>query len=98
MEKYWNIFISSFTEYAGYLWREILYPTWGNYFYWLLGLSLFFWLLEIMLPWRKHQARIRQDFWLDGFYMFFNFFLFSLIGFNAISNRNSFWCTFLPRL
>ncbi|MFC5269982.1 sterol desaturase family protein [Adhaeribacter terreus] len=86
MEKYWNIFTASFSDYGGYLWREILNPHWGNYFYWLLGLSLFFWLLEIVAPWRQHQARIRQDFWLDGFYMFFNFFLFSLIGFNAISN------------
>jgi sterol desaturase/sphingolipid hydroxylase (fatty acid hydroxylase superfamily) len=86
MEKYWHIFVSSFTDYGGYLWRELLNPSWGNYFYWLLGLSLFFWLLEIIVPWRQHQAKIRQDFWLDGFYMFFNFFLFSLIGFNAISN------------
>lgn len=86
MEKYWNLFFSSFTDYGGYLWREILNPGWGNYFYWLIGLSLFFWLLEIAAPWRQHQAKIRQDFWLDGFYMFFNFFLFSLIGFNAISN------------
>lgn len=86
MEKYGNIFISSFMDYGWYLWHEMLNPGWGNYFYWLLGLSLFFWLLEIMLPWRQHQARIRQDFWLDGFYMFFNYFLFSLVGFNAISN------------
>jgi hypothetical protein len=57
-----------------------------QYFYWLLGLSLFFWMLEIILPWRQHQVKIRQDFWLDGFYMFFNFFLFSLVGFNVISN------------
>jgi sterol desaturase/sphingolipid hydroxylase (fatty acid hydroxylase superfamily) len=73
-------------DYGWYLWHEILSPSWGNYFYWLIGLSLFFWLLEIVLPWRQHQARIRQDFWLDGFYMFFNYFLFSLVGFNAISN------------
>ncbi|MDX5419549.1 MAG: sterol desaturase family protein, partial [Hymenobacteraceae bacterium] len=86
MEKYWNIFTSSFSDYGSYLWREMLHPSWGNYFYWLLGISLFFWLLEIVLPWRKGQAKIRQDFWLDGFYMFFNFFLFSLVGFNAISN------------
>ena len=44
------------------------------------------WMLELLFPWRKEQAAFRQDFWLDGFYMFFNFFLFSLIGFNAISN------------
>ncbi|EJF11481.1 sterol desaturase family protein [Pontibacter sp. BAB1700] len=86
MEKYWNIFTSSFSDYGNYLWREMLHPSWGNYFYWLLGLSLFFWLLEVILPWRKGQPVIRQDFWLDGFYMFFNFFLFSLVGFNAISN------------
>lgn len=86
MEKYWHIFTSSFSDYGNYLWRELLHPGWGNYFYWLLGLSLFFWLLEIVVPWRKGQPLIRQDFWLDGFYMFFNFFLFSLIGFNAISN------------
>ncbi|MEY3398597.1 MAG: hypothetical protein RL220_1191, partial [Bacteroidota bacterium] len=28
----------------------------------------------------------RKDFWMDGFYMFFNFFLFSLIGYNALSD------------
>ncbi|WP_026461290.1 sterol desaturase family protein [Adhaeribacter aquaticus] len=86
MDKYWQLFVRSFTDYGGYLGREILQPSWGNYFYWLIGLSLFFWLLEIFMPWRQHQAKIRQDFWLDGFYMFFNFFLFSLVGFNAISN------------
>jgi sterol desaturase/sphingolipid hydroxylase (fatty acid hydroxylase superfamily) len=86
MEKYGELFVSSFTGYGGYLIREVLQPSWGNYFYWLLGISLFFWLLEVGLPWRQHQAKIRQDFWLDGFYMFFNFFLFSLVGFNAVSN------------
>jgi sterol desaturase/sphingolipid hydroxylase (fatty acid hydroxylase superfamily) len=86
MGKYWNIFTSSFSDYGNYLLHEMLHPGWGNYFYWLLGLSLFFWLLEVLLPWRRNQDRIRQDFWLDGFYMFFNFFLFSLVGFNAISN------------
>ncbi|GAB3832386.1 sterol desaturase family protein [Pontibacter rugosus] len=86
MLKYWQIFLSSFTDYGNYLLQEVLNPGWGNYFYWLIGLSLFFWLLEIVKPWRTHQAILRKGFWLDGFYMFFNFFLFSLIGFNAISN------------
>lgn len=86
MEKYRSIFLSSFSDYGNYLWHELLNPGWGNYLYWLIGLSLFFWLLEILLPWRKHQAKVRRGFWLDGFYMFFNFFLFSLIGFNAVSN------------
>ena len=52
----------------------------------LVGLSLFAWTAEILFPWRKDQPRIRQDFWLDGFYMFFNYFLFSLIAYNAVSN------------
>lgn len=86
MHSYWNIFGTSFTGYWNYLKGEILHPSWHNYFYWLLGLSLFCWLLEIVFPWRKDQPFIRKDFWLDGFYMFFNFFLFSLIGYNALSN------------
>ncbi len=86
MDKYVKIIIDSFTGYFNYLMSEILNPSWHNYFYWLIGLSLFVWLLEIVVPWRKDQKKIRKDFWLDGFYMFFNFFLFSLVGYNAISN------------
>lgn len=86
MAEYWNLFIGSFTGYWNYLVNEILYPSWHNYFYWLIGLSLLVWLLEATIPWRKNQGIIRKDFWLDGFYMFFNFFLFSLVAYNAISN------------
>lgn len=86
MDKYYQIFKTSFSDYASYLWREITIPSDHNYFYLLIGLSLFVWLLEVLLPWRKNQNQIRKDFWLDGFYMFFNFFLFSLVGYNAISN------------
>jgi sterol desaturase/sphingolipid hydroxylase (fatty acid hydroxylase superfamily) len=35
-------------------------------------------MLEILFPWRKDQSIFRRDFWLDGFYMFFNFFLFAI--------------------
>jgi sterol desaturase/sphingolipid hydroxylase (fatty acid hydroxylase superfamily) len=35
-------------------------------------------MLEILFPWRKEQSIFRRDFWLDGFYMFFNFFLFAI--------------------
>ena len=86
MEKYWEIFIYSFSGYWNYLFGEITHPSWHNYFYWLVGLSLIAWSLEIIIPWRKNQPVIRRDFWLDTFYMFFNFFLFSLIAYNAISN------------
>lgn len=86
MQEYWNLFVGSFTGYWNYLVNEILYPGWHNYFYWLLGISLAVWLLEATIPWRKNQGIIRKDFWLDGFYMLFNFFLFSLVAYNAISN------------
>ncbi len=86
MEQYWNLFISSFSGYAGYLAHEVLHPHWGNYFYWLIAISLVVYALELAFPWRREQPRIREDFWLDVFYMFFNFFLFGLVGYIAISN------------
>src|SRR5690554_4130830 len=84
--EYIDIFISSFKGYARYVGGEVTNLHWGNYLYWLIGISLFFFALELLMPWRKDQPRIRKDFWLDGFYMFFNFFLFSLIGYNAVSD------------
>ncbi len=86
MESYWNTIKQAYNGYANYLWNEISQPTWHNYFYWLLGVSIFFLALEWLKPWREKQARFRRDFWLDFFYMFFNFFLFSLIIFNAASD------------
>jgi sterol desaturase/sphingolipid hydroxylase (fatty acid hydroxylase superfamily) len=85
MQEYWNIFIEGYQGYMNYLWNEITHPNWHNYFYWLLLVSLFFFALELLTPWRKEQPKFRKDFWLDFFYMFFNFFLFSLIIFNAAS-------------
>jgi sterol desaturase/sphingolipid hydroxylase (fatty acid hydroxylase superfamily) len=84
--RYLQTFLEGYWGYANYLFNEILHPSWHNYFYWLLGLSLVVWTLEIVFPWRKNQGAIRHDFWVDVFYMFFNFFLFSLIAYNAISN------------
>lgn len=84
--SYWDIFVNGYSGYAAYLWHEITHPSWNNYFYWLLIVSLFFFLLEWQNPWRKDQAKFRKDFWLDFFYMFFNFFLFSLIIYNAASD------------
>lgn len=84
--KYGQLFWGSFSGYWHYLTGELLHPHWFNFVYWLLALSLLCWSLEIFFPWRKEQPIIRHDFWLDGFYMVFNFFLFSLIGFNALSN------------
>ena len=84
--NYWDIFLQNFQGYAHYLWDAVLHPHWGNFFYWLIGISLLVYALELLFPWRKNQPRIREDFWLDAFYMFFNVFLFSLVGYAAVSN------------
>jgi sterol desaturase/sphingolipid hydroxylase (fatty acid hydroxylase superfamily) len=86
MEEVISIIQKSYRGYANYLWHEITNPSWSNYFYWLIGVSLFFFLLEMVRPWRSEQARFRKDFWMDAFYMFFNFFLFTLIVYGAFSN------------
>jgi len=86
MSNYVDVFINGYKGYASYLFREIANPNWHNYFYWLIGVSLFFFGLELLQPWRKDQNRFRKDFWLDIAYMFFNFFLFSLIIYNAASD------------
>ena len=86
MKNYWDIFVNAYSGYAKYLLYEITNPGWHNYFYWLIAVSVFFFILEVVVPWRKKQAIPRKDFWLDTFYMFFNFFLFSLIIYNAASD------------
>ncbi|MBW2961465.1 sterol desaturase family protein [Mesonia aestuariivivens] len=86
MEKYLKIINDSFSGYFTYLINEISNPSWTNYFYWLIALSLLVWVFEILIPWRKNQPVFRKGFWLDSFYILFNFFLFSLVGYNAISN------------
>jgi len=89
MGSYLDIFIQSFRDFGSYTWSEItlsVQPWYVNYFWWLILLSLFVWALEIAFPWRKEQPIIRKDFFLDAFYMFFNFYIFKLIIFMAFSN------------
>lgn len=86
MEKYIDIVINSYGGYFSYLINEIQYWKWDNYFYGLLAISLVVWLLEIAFPWRKNQPIFRKDFWLDLFYLFFNFFILNLILLIALSN------------
>ena len=85
MEKYLKIIWDAYTGYTTFFMNEILYPSWHNYFYWLVGASLLIWLAEIFFPWRKNQPLIRENFWLDAFYIFWNYFLFALIAYNALS-------------
>ncbi len=83
--SYLQIIRNGYQDYFNYVSNAIIYPSWHNYFYWLILISLFFWGVEIFFPWRRKQSIFRKDFWLDGFYMFFNFFIFPLIIFNALS-------------
>lgn len=87
MEKYLEIIRNSYSGYWNYLKYELIdLNHWNNYFYGLIIVSLLVWVLEIFFPWRKNQAIFRKDFWLDTFYMFFNFFLLNLIILIALSN------------
>lgn len=86
LQKYWEIVVSAYQGYAQFLWQDISSPSWNSYFYWLLIVSGFFFIMELVFPWRKNQPSFRKDFWLDFFYMFFNFFLFSLIFYHAASD------------
>ncbi len=86
MQDLIQTFLNGYGGYASYLWYEVTHPSFHNYFYWLVLVSAFFFGLEIIKPWRKNQPMFRKDFWLDFFYMFFNFFLFSLVIYNGASD------------
>jgi sterol desaturase/sphingolipid hydroxylase (fatty acid hydroxylase superfamily) len=85
LQKYLKIIAEAYGGYAQYFFNEIIHPSWHNYFYWLVGASVIIWLAEIAFPWRKSQPIIREHFGLDIFYLFWNYFLFSLIAYNALS-------------
>ena len=89
MEKYLTIFKDSYLGYFNYLWSEIINFHWENYFYGLILVSLVVWILELVFPWRKDQKIFRKDFWMDTFYMFFNFFLLNLIVLIFLSNATA---------
>ena len=80
MKTYLNEFLAAVMGTIHWTWNSILFevPWYTNYFWGLIVISLFVWGLELVMPWRKNQSIFRKDFWLDGFYMFFNFFLFSI--------------------
>jgi sterol desaturase/sphingolipid hydroxylase (fatty acid hydroxylase superfamily) len=88
MSAYSEIFFTAFGNYADYIWNQITFqasPWYENYFWWLILVSAGVWGLEVAFPWRKNQGIIRKDFWLDAFFMFFNFYIFNLIIFIAFS-------------
>lgn len=88
MNKYIDTFIGSSIDTSLWVFNSVIGQVqwYQNYFWGLIFISLFAWGLEVVFPWRKSQSVFRKDFWLDGFYMFFNFFVFSIIisGFYAV--------------
>lgn len=90
MSTYLDAFINAFNGSLDWTWKSILFevPWYQNYFWGLILISLIVWGLEILFPWRKEQSIFRKDFWLDAFYMFFNFFIFSIAidGFYRVLN------------
>lgn len=81
MNKYIYGFGSAIEGSINWTWKSICFdvPWYTNYFWGLFVISLIVWVLEIVFPWRKKQSIFRKDFWLDAFYMYFNFFIFSII-------------------
>lgn len=89
MDTYIDIISGSYTGYTEFIWNQITFqssPWYYNYFWMLTILSGLFMLLEVLKPWRSKQSVFRKDFWLDFFYMYFNFFLFSWIIYEAGAN------------
>lgn len=78
---YVDAFVNGFLGMVQWTWKSIVLdvPWYTNYFWGLIAISLLVWGLEILFPWRKEQSIFRKDFWLDAFYMFFNFFIFAII-------------------
>ncbi|MDC6351620.1 sterol desaturase family protein [Zeaxanthinibacter sp. PT1] len=80
MLEYFQAFYDAFIGNLNWTWKSILFqvPWYMNYFWGLILISLLVWGGEILFPWRKNQSIFRKDFWLDAFYMFFNFFVFAI--------------------
>ena len=79
--NYFEVCKTAFENTLNWTWNSIIFnvPWHTNYFWGLLIISLVVWVLEIAFPWRKNQSIFRKDFWLDAFYMFFNFFIFAIV-------------------
>jgi sterol desaturase/sphingolipid hydroxylase (fatty acid hydroxylase superfamily) len=81
MASFLSEVLNQITGSFSWVWKQITFDVawYDNYFWGLVFISVFVYLLELAFPWRKNQKAIRKDFWLDGFYMFFNFFIFSSV-------------------
>ncbi len=88
MTNYFETAVNAYHSFFTYLLRELTFtaePWYLNYFWALTIISIVVYALELLFPWRKDQPKLRKDFFLDLFYMYFNFFIFKLIFFSAFS-------------
>lgn len=84
MSRYAETFASAFTGYARWVWSDVTQPGAHSYFTLLVVVTGVFLAWEQLAPWRS-QPRVREGFWLDAFYLVFNFYLFGLLGFQALA-------------
>lgn len=84
-----GIYIKALENYLNWFWNDQLLVStnnlFGNYFWGLAFISITFFILEVILPWRKKQTVFRKYFWQDAFYMYFNLFLFYIVLFAGLS-------------
>lgn len=85
MSHYVDTFASAFTGYARWVWSDVTQLGAHSYFTVLVVITGAFLLWEQLAPWRS-QPRLREGFWLDAFYLVFNFYLFGLLGFQALAS------------
>lgn len=84
MTGYGAQLLGNLQGYAAWAWRDATHPGWGSYFTLLVVVSGLAALAEQVAPWRR-QPRLREGFALDLWWVFFNFYGFSLLGFQALS-------------
>ena len=83
LDSFVETFRTDLIGHARYTWEQLTQPSWDNFYYWLAGLSLAIWIVEITLPWRRQQHMFRRDFWLDATYVAINMVVFPAAGFVA---------------
>jgi sterol desaturase/sphingolipid hydroxylase (fatty acid hydroxylase superfamily) len=84
VERFIERFTNAFTNHAAWVWQDLTRPGWHSYAVLLLVVSAIFGIWEQVAPWRD-QPRLREGYWLDAFYLVFNYTLFGLLGFQALS-------------
>jgi sterol desaturase/sphingolipid hydroxylase (fatty acid hydroxylase superfamily) len=84
MGGYGRTLVDAFVGYGRWVWSDVTQPGMHSYFTVLVAFTAVMLLWEQLAPWRE-QRRLREGFWLDAFYLVFNFYLFGLLGFQALA-------------